>query len=114
MAEIITENILWKVGERGNQQFEIYDSDGKARHNGTGHTYDFKFWDDSTEPFTLIGSGVCAVVDAVNGKYEYPVKASDTMNEAEFAGELIEDLGAVEKRTNTFKVKIEPSSKDAV
>lgn len=115
MAEIITSDVKWKVGERGNQIFFIYDSDGKALHDLTGMTYNFKIWDEGTDPPSLIGGGPCAIVgDPTNGEVEYPVTATDTDTEAEYLGEIVEDLGAVEKRTNTFKVEILPSSKDLV
>lgn len=114
MAEIITSDVKWKVGERGNQIFHIYDSDGKAKHDLTGMTYTFKIWDEGQTPPALIGGGLCSLVDAVNGICEYPVKASDTITEAEYSGEIVEDIGAVEKRTNTFKVEIIPSSSGLV
>lgn len=110
MAEIITPDVLWKVGERGNQVFHLYDSDNETPHNGTGHTYTFRIWDESVEPNVLKGGGLLSAVDAVNGIYQYPVTATDTDTEAEYLGEVIEDFGSVPKHTNTFKVKVEKSS----
>lgn len=108
MAELIVEDIEWKKGEEGLQKFIIYESDNNTRRNGTGKSYEFKFWSKYTK--TLKDNGSLVATDEVNGEYDYIVKAADTDTVGEFLGEIIEDPDGAKLRSNTFNVNVNPSS----
>lgn len=112
MAELITKDIHWKKGEEGVQKFEIYESDGTTRRNGTGKTYSFKFWNDKT--LALEGTGSLSPTDVTNGKYDLVVFSGFTDVIGDFSGELVEDPSGAKLRSNTFRVYVDKSSEGLV
>lgn len=111
MANLVTGDIIWKKGDRGLQTFNIYESDNITPRNGTGKTYTFKFWDETADPPSLVGSGTLSAVTAASGIYTYAVTADDTSEVDNYVGELIEDAGTSnELKTDTFKVTVKRSS----
>lgn len=108
MAELVVEDITWKNGEEGVQKFIIFESDGVTRRNGTGKSYEFKFW--AKFGSVLKGSGSLSATDAANGEYDYAVQEGDTDTVGDFLGEIIEDPDGAGLRSNTFNVEVEKSS----
>lgn len=108
MGEFIVDNVVWKKGEQGLQNFILYESDGITRRNGTGKTYQFNFWKKGTT--TLSGGGALVAINAPQGEYYYIVLATDTDTIDDFIGELIEDPGSAALRSETFDVDIKESS----
>jgi len=105
MAELIVDDITWKKGEKGKQQFEIHDSDGKLR-DLTGNTYTFHFWAPTDTPVDK-GTGSVSIVTALSGLAEYTVLAADTDTVEEYFGEIIENPGTDDLKSNTFSVSVE-------
>ena len=108
MAEIIVEDVKWKKGEEGIQKFILFESDGVTRRNGTGKTYEFKFW--KARQITLKGSGALVPTDIANGEYDYSVQSTDTDTINDYIGELIEDPAGAKLKSNTFVVNVEEAS----
>ena len=108
MAELLVNDIYWKKGEQGLQNFEIFDSDNVTPRDGTGKTYTFKFWKQG-EAATK-GSGSLVDTDITNGKWQYTVQSTDTDTVENYIGELIEDPAGAALRSNTFYVIVEDSS----
>ena len=109
MAQLVVkEDIKWKKGEEGVQKFILYDSDGKTRHNGTGHTYQMKFWKDGSS--SLKGTGSLSPTSAVDGEYDMVVASAFTDTVDEYLGEIIEDPTGSKLRSNTFNIFVEKSS----
>jgi len=112
MAEIISKDIHWKKGEEGVQKIELYDSDGVAERNGTGKTYQFKFWDEKTN--ALKGTGTLNPTNLATGKFDLVVLSSFTNTVGDFAGEIIEDPTTNKLKSNTFRVYVDKSSEGLV
>ena len=108
MGEFIVEDIAWKKGEEGLQQFILFESDGITRRDGTGVVYNFAFWKKGAA--AVKGSGVLVAVDEAQGEHSYAVKAVDTDTIDNYIGELIEDPTGTKIRSETFKVIVEESS----
>lgn len=108
MGEFIVEDIKWKKGEKGLQSFVLFESDGKTRRNGTGKTYNFAFWKRGA--IVVKGSGSLAATDAPQGEHDYTVLAADTNTIDDYIGEVIENPGTDDLRSETFKVSVEESS----
>ena len=108
MGEFIVENVTWKKGERGLQSFILFESDGITRRDGTGNSYTFAFWKRGAT--AVKGSGTLAATDEVQGEYDYTVLAADTDTIDDYIGEVIENPGSNNIRSETFKVDVEESS----
>jgi len=108
MGEFIVEDVKWKKGEEGIQQFILFESDGITRRNGTGKSYNFAFWKRGST--TLKGSGSLTVTDALQGEHDYVVIPANTNTIDDYIGEIIEDPGGTNLRSETFEVKVEESS----
>lgn len=108
MGEFIVEDVKWKKGESGFQEFILYESDGKTKRNGTGKSYSFKFWKRGTG--IVKGSGTLIAIDEVEGHWKYNLQASDTNTVDNYAGEIIEDPSGTGMRSETFNVGVEESS----
>jgi len=109
MGEFIVEDIKWKKGEEGIQKFILFESDGITRRNGSGKTYNFAFWKQGAA--VVKGSGVLTATDAPQGEHDYTVTSTDTDTILDhFIGEIIEDPGGADARSETFKVFVDESS----
>lgn len=109
MGEFIVEDVHWKKGEEGLQHFILCESDGITPRNGTGKTYEFKFWKRGAS--VVKGGGSLVPTDIVNGEYDYTMQATDTDTVLDsYLGELIEDPNGTKLRSNSFKVIVEDSS----
>ncbi len=108
MGEFIVEDVKLKKGEEGIQKFIIFESDGITRRNGTGNTYEFKFWKRGSG--TLEGGGALVPTDITQGEFDYIVLATDTDSINNFIGEVIENPGGTKLRSETFKVLVTESS----
>ncbi len=108
MGEFIVEDVHLKKGEAGSQKFIIFESDGITRRDGTGKTYDFKFW--KTGATVVKGGGSLTGVIIAQGEWAYTVVAGDVDTIDEYKGEVIEDPAGVKLRSETFAVFIEESS----
>ncbi len=108
MGEFITESVHWKKGEKGDQQFILFESDGTTRRDGTGLTYEFQFWKKNAS--SLKGGGALIAVDEAQGEWSYTVLAGDTDTVEEYIGELIELPLGVALRSETFDVEVSESS----
>ena len=103
MANLVTQSVVWKKGERGNQRFIIYDSDGTMARTLTGNTYTFKFW--AADSASNKGSGSLTIIDGANGIAEYAIQSTDTDTVDAYRGEIIENSGtSSELHTSTFDV----------
>lgn len=109
MGEFIVEDVVWKKGELGAQQFQLYESDGVTKRDGSGISYTFSFWKRGAQ--VLKGTGSLSAVDAVNGLHQYSVQTGDTDTVFDhYVGEIIEDPSGTKLRSETFKVIVEDSS----
>ncbi len=108
MGEFIVKNVQWKKGEKGDQQFILFESDGVTRRNGTGLAYEFQFWKKNAT--VLKGGGALIAVDAAQGEWSYTVIAGDTDTVEEYIGELIEEPLSIALRSETFDVDVSESS----
>ncbi len=109
MGEFIVEDVHWKKGEEGLQEFHVFESDGTTIRDATGKTMNFAFWKKNST--AVKGSGACTILgDPTNGEWTYPVSASNTDTEEEYKGELIEDPIATKLKSETFKVIVGESS----
>lgn len=109
MGEFIVDDVKWKKGEQGIQQFILFESDGITRRDGTGKDYAFSFWKRGAQ--VLKGTGTLSPTDTVEGEYNYTVIATDTDTVFDhYLGELIEDPSGTKLRSESFKVIIEESS----
>ena len=104
MGELLVDDIIWKKGETGDQQFEIHDSDGTLR-NLSGNTYTFHFWVPDETPEDK-GTGGLSLVDALNGLAKYTLAATDTDTVETYDGEIIENPGSDDLKSNTFTVYV--------
>ena len=109
MGEFIVDDVKWKKGEQGIQQFILFESDGISRRDGTGKTYDFSFWKRGAT--SLKGTGALVPTDTVQGEYDYVVISTDTDTVFDhYLGELIEDPATAKLKSESFKVIVEESS----
>lgn len=108
MGEFIVEDVRWKKGETGIQKFILFESDGVTRRNGTGLSYEFKFWKRGSG--ILEGGGAMSQIDAILALYNYSVLAADTDSINNFIGEIIEDPVSTKIKSDTFNVIVAESS----
>ena len=109
MGEFIVEDVKWKKGEEGIQQFILFESDGITRRNGTGKTYRFDFWIRGST--AIKGGGALVATDTVQGEYDYTVTSIDTDTILDhYIGEITEDPIGTKLKSETFKVEVEESS----
>jgi len=108
MGEFIVENVRWKKGESGLQEFHLFESDGKTVRDGTGKTYDFAFWKRGAT--AVKGTGALTPFDEVNGIHRYSLAGTDTDTIDDYIGEIIEDPAGAKIRSETFQVDVEESS----
>lgn len=105
MADLVVSQVVWKKGERGNQRFIIYDSDGVTKHPLTGHSYTFTFWKPGASQNK--GTGSLTIIDAPNGEAEYAVQTTDTDTADSYEGKIAET--DTNLKTKTFPVLVLPS-----
>ena len=108
MGEFIVEDVKWKKGEEGIQKFIIFESDGTTRRDGTGESYNFKFWKRGSG--ILQGGGTLVATDTLEGEYNYFVLNADTDTINSYIGEIIEDPSGTKIRSDTFAVIVAESS----
>ncbi len=108
MGEFIVQNVQWKKGEKGDQQFILFESDGITRRNGSTLSYEFQFWKKNAT--SLKGGGTLIAIDADQGEWSYTVVAGDTDTVEEYIGEIIEEPSGVALRSETFDVDVGESS----
>lgn len=107
MGEIAVDDVYWKKGELGLQQFEIRDSDGSLR-DLTGKTFTFHFWLPADSPVDK-GTGSLTLVTPLSGLASYTMVATDSDTVGVYDAELIENPGSDNLKSNTFKVIVEES-----
>ena len=109
MGKFIVDDVKWKKGEEGLQKVNLFESDGITVRDLTGNTYEFKFWKRGSG---ILQGGGSAVIsgDPLLGILDYTVLATDTDTINNYIGEIIENPGAAELRSETFKVLILESS----
>ncbi len=108
MGEFIIEDVHWKKGEEGVQQFILFESDGVTRRDATGLSYNFAFWKRGAA--AVKGSGSLAVTNPTQGELSYSIPAANTDTIDNYIGEIIEDPAGNKLRSETFKVIVEESS----
>ncbi len=108
MGEFIIEDVNWKKGEGGTQQFILFESDGITRRDASGKTYNFAFWKRSAA--AVKGSGALSITNPTQGELSYSLAGTDTDTIDNYIGEIIEDPSGNKLRSETFKVFVEESS----
>lgn len=104
MGYAVTNNIIWKKGERGIQYFIFYESDGYTKRNVSGKTVKLRIWKDGST--TLKGDHTLTHVDSVNGKLSHAVTATDTDTVEKYRAELVEDPAGTPHHSNTFDIEV--------
>ena len=104
MADIIVADCRWKVGEKGDQEFHLFDSDGETVRNGSGKAYKLYFW--LVDATTLKNSALLTAIDALKGKWKYALQTSDNDAVAEYDAEIEEEPTGTILTSNTFKITV--------